>query len=112
MKPFVLAFKEEPLEECDPCDYLVYDESQNLTIDSMTGLPAIDSYRMETVTGTKYFGEASDSDKNMMSIRMETITNTLDYNEGTDSDRDRFSMQRLMETSTFTRTELESTDRD
>ncbi|MCW2259621.1 MULTISPECIES: hypothetical protein [Sphingobacterium] len=112
MKPFILQFKEAPLETNVDYSGISYDENLNLSIDIQTGLPAISALDLSTETLTKTNNESTDSDHNFVARLMGTESVTLVNNEATDSDRDRLNFIMLMGTNTQTRTITEQTDSD
>jgi hypothetical protein len=111
MRPLIFEFKESPTGEAIDYSLIEYDKSLNLSVNKMTGLPAIDTINLETETFTKTQGEGSDSDRNGLSKLMDTETRTFTHSETSDSDKDRMALQNLMDTTTLTES-TETTDQD
>lgn len=111
MKPLLLVFKETPKAD-EKVDFteLRYDENLNLSVNILTGCPAINEIVLGTETFTRQ-GEGTDSDLNSFNIGMLMATETFTKSgEGIDSDPFRF--RTLMETATSTFVSTESTDSD
>lgn len=112
MNPFIFLFRESPTKGGHDFSYLSYDSFKNLTVNTLTGEPAISVLNMATETFTKADGESSDVDRNDEILLMGTQTQTYSNLEASDSDDDLVLMRMLMGTSTETRTLIESSDQD
>jgi len=111
MKPLIFEFKETPTGEAQDYSLIEYDDRLNLSVNKLTGQPAIDTVNLETETFTKTQGEGADSDRSGLSILMDTETRTFTHSEASDSDKDRMALQNLMATTTLTESS-ETTDQD
>lgn len=112
MKPFIFQFLETAQEQGHDFSLIAYDEMLNLSIDTVTGKPAISALELATETFTKTQNESSDSDNQYMSMLMATQTVTEVHMEATDSDLNRPGLAALMGTTTETRTYTEQSDSD
>lgn len=110
MKPFSLQFKETPAAD-GSVDFsqVVYDDKFNLSINKLTGRPAVDEMKLGTETNTRVTGEGTDPDRNSIGILMATETHTKS-GEGVDSDPYRF--RAALETATTTFVSNEGADSD
>lgn len=111
MRPLIFEFKESPNGENLDYSLIEYDNSLNLSVNRMTGKPAIETINLETETFTKTQGEGADSDRDGLSMLMDTETRTFTHSEASDSDKDRMSLVTLMATTTITESS-EATDQD
>ncbi len=111
MKPLIFEFRENPIGEAQDYSLIEYDDNLNLSVNKLTGQPAIDSVNLETETFTKTQGEGADSDRSGVSILMDTETRTFNRSEASDSDKDRMVLQNLIATTTLTESS-ETADQD
>jgi len=111
MKPLIFEFKESPTGEALDYSLIEYDKRLNLSVNKLTGQPAIETINLETETFTKTQGEGADSDRDGLSMLMDTETRTFTHSEASDSDKDRTALQNLMDTTTLTESS-EATDQD
>lgn len=111
MKPLIFEFKENPIGETQDYSVIEYDDMLNLSVNKLTGQPAIETINLETETFTKTNGESADSDRDGLSMIMDTETRTYTYSEASDSDKDRNALLTLMDTTTLTESS-ETTDQD
>lgn len=111
MNPLLFQFKETPVDESIDFSQVEYDKKLNLSVNNLTGRPAIAEIELGTETFTRVTGEATDSDfaGSNIGALMATETHTKS-GEGVDSDRDRFGA--IMETATTTMVSTEGTDSD
>jgi hypothetical protein len=96
MKPLIFEFKENPTGEAQDYSLIKYDNTLNLSINKLTGQPAIDTLNFETETFTKSQGEGADSDRNGLFLLMDTETRTFAHSEASDSDKDGMTLQHLL----------------
>ena len=112
MKPLIFRFKETPAGENDiDFSLICYDEKLNLSVNKLTGKPAIGDVGMETETFTRQ-NETSDSDYNGVKMLMDTMTATKTGGEGADDDPSRIGVMMETQTSTFTKTEGADDDKN
>lgn len=111
MRPLIFEFKDNPTGEAQDYSLIEYDNTLNLSVNKLTGQPAIGTVNLETETFTKTQGEGADSDRNGLSMLMDTETRTFTHSEASDSDKDRMALQNLMDTTTLTESS-ETTDQD
>lgn len=112
MKPLLFQFKETPTAD-EKVDFsqIVYDEKLNLSVNKVTGRPAVDEMELGTETYTRVTGEATDSDLTAGSVGVLMATETFTKSgEGVDSDPHGF--RAMMETATTTFVAMEGTDSD
>lgn len=112
MKPLLFQFKETPnADEKADFSQIAYDEKLNLSVNKLTGRPAVAEMELGTETYTRVTGEATDSDYTGGNIGVLMATETFTKSgEGVDSDPHRF--RTMMETSTTTMVSTEGTDSD
>ena len=112
MKPLLFQFKETPTaNESVDFSQIVYDEELNLSVNKITGRPAVDEMQLGTETYTRVTGEATDSDLTAGNIGVLMATETFTKSgEGVDSDPHGF--RAMMETATTTMVSTEGTDSD
>ncbi len=111
MRPFIFEFSESPSNGSHDYSLIVYDDKLNLSVNRLTGEPAIEALNMETETFTKTNGESSDSDRNSLNSLIDTETHTFNHTETSDSDKDTTAIVNLMDTTTLTESS-ETTDKD
>ena len=98
MRPLIFEFKENPTGQVQDYSLIEYDENLSLSVNKLTGQPAVDSINLETETFTKTQGESSDSDRDAVSILMDTATMTLVHSEASDDDKGKSIFQNLVDT--------------
>ncbi len=111
MRPLIFEFRENPIGEAQDYSLIEYDDNLNLSVNKLTGQPAIDTVNLETETFTKTQSEGADSDRSGLNLLMDTETSTFTHSEASDSDKDRMTLQNLMATTTLTESS-ETTDQD
>lgn len=112
MRPLILQYRETTKNQNFDFSGIAYSEKLNLTIDTKTGLPAIDYLSLSTETFTRTYDETSDSDNDRMSLMMSTVTKTSYQLEGTDEDPTYSFIKMMMETKTLTLVAQEGSDND
>lgn len=112
MNPLILKYSIKPQDANFDGLSLAYSNELNLTIDTTTGKPAINSLRSSTMTLTRTHNENHDSDANDLAMLMGTITKTSYQIEGTDTDAAYSLMKSFMGTGTLTLVSQEGSDSD
>nr|WP_315234399.1 hypothetical protein [uncultured Flavobacterium sp.] len=112
MNPLILQYTERSNNEDFDFSQIEYSPKLNLTIDTKTGLPAIDFLNMSTETHTRTYNESSDCDGENMGLMMGTLTHTSYELEGSDDDSSFNAVISMMRTSSVTLVSQESTDND
>jgi hypothetical protein len=112
MNPLILQYTERSNNENFDFSQIEYSPKLNLTIDTKTGLPAIDFLNMSTETHTRTYNESSDCDSENMGLMMGTKTRTFTELESSDDDRGFNAVKSMMRTSSVTLVSQEATDND
>ena len=112
MNPLILQYTERSNNENFDFSQIEYSPKLNLTIDTKTGLPAIDFLNMSTETHTRTYNECSDCDSENMGLMMGTKTRTFTELESSDDDRGFNTVKSMMRTSSVTLVSQEATDND